>query len=149
VPAYGLVDRLPVIDAVSHETAYLPINLIQKVRHLGRVLFASLSQLGSHYPAVVVHSNVQFLPTLTPLLSVFPGVPFSLTAYLETSAIYDETHGAIWEFIDFSLYIHCLVPAGQGRVIRTWEIQSHQSEYGSEESLCLAQWKMKDQPQRQ
>jgi hypothetical protein len=54
---------------------------------------------------------MQFLPTLMTFLSVFPGVPFSLPAYLETGAIYDETHGTVWESIDISLHIHGSIPA--------------------------------------
>jgi hypothetical protein len=144
---YGLVDRLPVIDAVSHETVYFSINLIQEIRHLARILFVSLSNLRSHNPTILVYSDMQFLPTLIPFLSVFPGVPFPLTTYLETGAIHDETHGTIWESIDVSRHVYCSIPAGQGRVIRTRKIQTHQCEYGSKESLCLAQGKLKDQPQ--
>ncbi len=61
---------------------------------------------------MLVHSNMQLLPTLIPLLSVFPGVPFSLTTYLETRAIYDETHGTVWESIDVPLHVYGSIPTG-------------------------------------
>jgi hypothetical protein len=109
---YGLVDWLPVIDTVSHETIYFLINLIQEIRHLARILFVSLRNLRSHNPTILVHSNMQLLPTLIPFLSVFPGVPFSLPAYLETSAIHDETYATVWEPIDVTLYIHGSIPTG-------------------------------------
>ena len=32
--------------------------------------------------AVVIHTKMQFLPTLALLLTMFLGVPFALTAYL-------------------------------------------------------------------
>ena len=104
--AYGLVDRLSVIDAVSHETVYFSINLIQEIRHLRRILFVSLSNLGCHNPTILVHSNMQFFPTLAPFLSVFLGMLFSLTAYLETGAIHDRTHGTLWESIEVPRYIY-------------------------------------------
>jgi hypothetical protein len=108
---YRLVDRFPVIDAVSYETLYFSINLIQKIRHLRGILFKSLGNFGSHNPTILVHTNMQFPPTLISFLSVFPGVPFSLTAYLETCAIHDETYGTVWECIDVPLHIHCSIPA--------------------------------------
>jgi len=92
---------------------------------------------------------MQFLPTLMTFLSVFPRMPFALAAYLKACAIHDETYGTVWESIDVPLHIHGSIPAGQGRVIRTREIQTHQSEYGSEKSLCLTQWKLKEQSERQ
>jgi hypothetical protein len=125
---YRLVDRRPVIDAVSYETIYFSINLFQEIGHLGRILFVSFCNLRSHNPAMLVHSNMQLLPTLIPSLSVVPSVPCPLPTYLETGAIHDETHGAVWESIDIPLHIHGSIPAGQGRVIRTRQIQTHQSE---------------------
>jgi hypothetical protein len=107
-----LIDRLPVIDAVSYKTVNFSINLIQKIRHLRWILFGSLGNFGSHNPTILVHTDMQFLPTLIPFLSVFPGVPFSLTTYLETCAIHDETYGTVREPIDVTLYIHGSIPTG-------------------------------------
>jgi len=61
-------------------------------------------------------------------ISMLPAVLFLLTAHFETCAIYDETHETVWESINATLHIHGLIPAGQGCVIRAWEIQIHQSE---------------------
>jgi superfamily II DNA or RNA helicase len=77
---------------------------------MARVLLGSLSNFGSHNPTILVHTNMQFLPTLVPFLSVFTvsvftGVPFSLTTYLKTGAIHDKAHGTVWEPIDVTLYI--------------------------------------------
>jgi hypothetical protein len=109
---HRLVDRLSVIDAISHETLYFSINLIQEIRHLRRILFASLGNFGSHNPTILVHCNMQLLPTLIPFLSVFPRVPFTLTAYLETSAIHDKTYGTVWEPLDVPLHVYGPIPAG-------------------------------------
>ena len=87
---YDLVDRFLVIDSVPHETVYFSVNLVQKIRHLGRIRFVPLGDLGCQYATGVIHANVHFLPALTPLLSMFTGVPFSLTAYLQSRAIYNK-----------------------------------------------------------
>jgi hypothetical protein len=107
-----LIDRLPVIDAVSYKTVNFSINLIQKIRHLRWILFGPTGNFGSHNPAILVHTNMQFLPTLIPSLSVLPRVPFSLTTYIETCAIHDETYWTVWKSIDITLYIHCSIAPG-------------------------------------
>jgi hypothetical protein len=109
---YRLIDRLPVIDAVSHETFYFSINMIQEIRHLAGILFVSLSNLRSHNPAILVYSNMQLLPTLIPFLSVFPRMPFALAAYLKACAIHDETYGTVWESIDVPLHIYGSIAPG-------------------------------------
>jgi hypothetical protein len=49
---YGLVDRLLIVNPVSHEAIYLLVKLVQQVGHLGRILDRTIGNLGGKYAPI-------------------------------------------------------------------------------------------------
>jgi len=55
---HGFVDWLLFIDPIPHETVDFPVNLIQKVRHLGWILFVSLGEIGCQDATGLIYAYV-------------------------------------------------------------------------------------------
>lgn len=109
---HSFVHGLLIIDPIPNKTVYLSVILLQKIRHLGRILFVSLSDLGNQDLAILIYTYVQFLPALTALSSVLLRVPFSLAADLETGAVHNEGHRSIRQVPHLRANTDCSIPAG-------------------------------------
>ncbi len=93
--AHGLIYLLLVIESVPYESINCSVNLSQKVRHLRRILFLSISDFGSQDPTILIHTKVQFLPAFALPIPMLLGVPFLLAADLQTCAVYDKVQRAV------------------------------------------------------
>jgi hypothetical protein len=67
---------------------------------LGRILDRTIGNVGGKYMPILIHGDVELLPTLAPLLSMLPGVPFSFATNLQPGAIHDEAQRSIWQIRD-------------------------------------------------
>jgi len=82
VPRYSFVGRFLIVYAVRNETVYLSLNLIQKIRHLRRILFLSLTKC--------TMEMVTGTPALTPLAQ-FLGIELSFTEKSEPLGLRSRT----------------------------------------------------------
>jgi len=67
---------------------------------LGRILDRTIGNVGGKYTPILIHSDVELLPTLAPLFSMLPGVPFSFATNLQLDTIHDEAQRSIWQICD-------------------------------------------------
>ena len=102
MPLNGSVHRRMVVDPVRHESLELTITVGEQLGNHGRILHMAVGQAGASNPAVVVHPDMQFLPSPTGLLAMLLAVPLTFSADLQSGAVDDEGDGysrpgALWE----------------------------------------------------
>jgi len=63
------------------------VNLSQKVRHLRRILFVPIGELGSKDPTFLTHTKVHLLPAFALPFPMLLGAPFSLAGFKESKPV--------------------------------------------------------------
>src|SRR5919199_6220993 len=100
------VDGSLVEDTIPDEPINAVIDLGQQLRHLRRVLRMAVRQRGSDDPTLGIHPDVQFLPALVRLLTVFLAMPFALTTDLQAATVNDQADRFLRGPIDLPLDGH-------------------------------------------
>jgi hypothetical protein len=146
---HGCVDRGLVKDTIPDEPADVVIDLGQQSRHLGRVLLMAFRHRGRDNLPPVIHPNMQFLPALALLFTVFLGVPFALTTHLQAAAVNDQGERSLRGALDLPSDRHGRMASRERRVIGAGQRQAHQGQERTEKAFSLAQRQVKEQPERE
>jgi hypothetical protein len=88
---------------------------------------------------VIIHAEVQFLPPLSLLLTVFLGMPFALTTNLQAATVNDQGYRSLRGSIELSPDRYGGVASRQCCVIRTGKGQIHQRQDRAKKPFGLAQ----------
>ena len=128
----GGVDWTLVIHAIADEALDFPIHLAQQFRHLSWVLLMAFRHFGGDSSTLVIDAEVQFLPTLILLLTVFLSMPFALTTHLQARTVDDQVNCSWCHPIELLPDHHRGMASRQRRVIRAGKRHVHQGQNGIE-----------------
>ncbi len=121
----GLVDCDRVISRICCEARDVSVNFIDEAKNRPRIVNIPVSQdLGDNH-ASSIDAEMKFLPSTLAAATMLDSGPLAFPDDGKPSAVQDEMHGA-YCCGETEIDIELLAPAGDGGVVRSFEVESHQ-----------------------
>ncbi len=80
--SHGSINWLLILDAIAEKVSDFTLDLGQQVPHLRRSLLMAFGHRGRGNLTPIIDADMELLPALAFLLTMFLSMPFTLTAHL-------------------------------------------------------------------